>query len=50
MFFFVSQDVVRKMENVETKQDRPIVPVSVADCGSLPVEKHFAVSTDAVQE
>ncbi|XP_029633394.1 peptidyl-prolyl cis-trans isomerase B-like isoform X2 [Octopus sinensis] len=37
--------VVREIENTKTgEQDRPVVPVIIADCGSLPVDEPFAVS------
>ncbi|CAD5118680.1 DgyrCDS7365 [Dimorphilus gyrociliatus] len=36
-------DVVRKIENTKTSSDRPVSEVVIADCGSLPVEKPFAV-------
>merc|ERR1712168_332561 len=42
-------DVVRKIENGDTgPRDRPVQEVVIADCGTLPVEKPFAVTkTDA---
>ncbi|XP_029633390.1 peptidyl-prolyl cis-trans isomerase B isoform X1 [Octopus sinensis] len=37
--------VVREIENTKTgEQNRPVVPVIIADCGSLPVDEPFAVS------
>jgi len=44
-------NVVRKIENIEKGAgDKPAKDVVIADCGSLPVDKPFAVAKEAVKE
>jgi len=42
---------VRKVENTKTGgQDKPAKDVVIADCGSLPVDKPFAVTKESAEE
>ncbi|KAI0208146.1 Peptidyl-prolyl cis-trans isomerase B [Lamellibrachia satsuma] len=43
--------VVRKVESTKTgQQDKPAKDVVIADCGSLPVDKPFAVTKESAEE
>ena len=42
-----SQDVVRKVENTKTdSRDKPLKDVAIADCGTIEVEKPFAIAKE----
>ncbi len=53
MYYLLSlfQDVIRKVESNKTASgDKPIKEVVIKDCGSLPVDKPFAVEkADALE-
>lgn len=41
------QDVVRKVENTKTdSRDKPLKDVAIADCGTIEVEKPFAIAKE----
>lgn len=41
------QDVVRKVENTKTDgRDKPLKDVTIADCGTIEVEKPFAIAKE----
>lgn len=41
------QDVVRKVENTKTdSRDKPLKDVVIADCGTIEVEKPFAIAKE----
>lgn len=41
------QDVVRKVENTKTdSRDKPLKDVTIADCGTIEVEKPFAIAKE----
>jgi len=42
--------VVRKIENVKTKNDKPDNPVIIEKCGSIPVDAPFVVKKEAAEE
>lgn len=42
-----SQDVVRKVENTKTdSRDKPLKDVTIVDCGTIEVEKPFAIAKE----
>lgn len=43
----VPQDVVRKVESTKTdSRDKPLKDVVIADCGTIEVEKPFAIAKE----
>jgi len=41
------QDVVRKVESTKTdSRDKPLKDVAIADCGTIEVEKPFAIAKE----
>lgn len=41
------QDVVRKVESTKTdSRDKPLKDVTIADCGTIEVEKPFAIAKE----
>ena len=47
---FFSQDVVRKIENVDADQSKPKKDCAIEDSGVIPVEEPFNVDKDAAKE
>lgn len=42
-----TQDVVRKVENTKTdSRDKPLKDVTIVDCGTIEVEKPFAIAKE----
>jgi hypothetical protein len=48
--FYISQDVVRKIENVDADQSKPKNDCVIEDSGVIPVEEPFNVDKDAAEE
>jgi hypothetical protein len=47
---YISQNVVRKIENVDADQSKPKKDCVIEDSGAIPVEEPFNVEKDAAEE